>query len=165
MDCLVTFLSDHGHTIFVLLFLAIVLIVLDIHYIGVSAILAYGHNVASPREKVLDTLLVGAIRSNCFGSEPMRYLYKGTGAFDSIVAVTTRHLQIGRRLLSYHYQVDLDDIDKVDFRSGGTHIISVYVARKGGRCEIHIEIPVWSRRVDRVTRHFVNTLIGRIDNQ
>lgn len=154
-----TLLMDHAHTLFLLFFSAGALLVLDIHYIGVSAILVYGHNLASLRETVLDTLIVGEIRSDCFGGEGVRYIRKAEGAFDSVVALTTQHLQIGRRLISYHYQICIDDIDKVDLVSKDRWTIVVHATGEGKPCEIQISIRAWTHAKDRAVENFADMLM------
>lgn len=157
-------LSDQALALFVLFLFVNAIIVIDIHYIGISAILFYGHPRASFNERVLATISVGAIRSNCFGSERIQLIRPPEGAFDSLVAITVDHLQIGRRLLSYHYQVNLRDIEKVDFLGGkeSTYVMKIYLARGGKCCEIHVDLPVWSHKKDLSVRSFVNTLVTRV---
>jgi hypothetical protein len=152
------FLEEYAHTLFVLFVLAGTVIIIDIHYIGVSAILIYRHNAASLSERVLAILHVGTIESDCFEVGGIRLIRKAGGPFDSILALTARHLQIGRRLLSYHYQVELDEIDRVDLLAKDRWTLVVHLGRRGKPCELRISIPTWTYAQDRTVESFADRL-------
>ena len=90
------------------------LLVIDIHFIGILPYYFWQHRRYESKEKFLYLLDVGRISSDCFTQDGTVKEIRGNfGQADSKLGVTASYIYIGVKKFSYHYRIRLQDISSI----------------------------------------------------
>ena len=124
-----------------ILFIICVIVVIDYYFIGYAPAIFGGHKWYTEKEKILYSMDVGKIRTNCFS--PYKQIEEVRGYFtqvDSKIAVSHTCIYIGKKALSYHYKILLRDIISVEGNSKSKAISTMTLKVKSADNDCFVEI-------------------------
>lgn len=128
---------------------------IDTYFIGVIPLLFLKHkSLRNLKNAIACSAYVHALKTDCFSdNQQPELITRFSQEFDSTIAIAGNYLLIGKRLLSYHYKISLEQVDKIDisFQNKFLSMIGVYkinmkVKNNDRICDVYIKRYIFHKK-------------------